>query len=136
MSDRFKPQAGTGVDITLLRLIFILGAALCAGVLACVTLARPLCAVSADAIFSRASGGVSVSYSLSAASSADTSLININTAGIDELTELPGVGKATAEAIIRHRNEIGFFRSVDELLDVPGIGEKKLDAIRELVRVD
>ncbi len=136
MSDRFLQRNDEGVDITLTRLIIILGAALCATVLVCVTLARPLSRDGACAIFYRADDGVTISYAPSREESPDTSLVNINTAGIDELTTLPGIGRATAEAIVKYREEIGFFKSIDELLDVSGIGEKKLEAIRELVRVD
>ncbi|HEX5365996.1 MAG TPA: helix-hairpin-helix domain-containing protein [Acidimicrobiales bacterium] len=57
-------------------------------------------------------------------------LVNLNTAGAAELEELPGVGPATAEAIIAHRQEVGPFAAVDDLLDVRGIGEAKLEQIR------
>ena len=61
--------------------------------------------------------------------------IDINTATITELDRLPGIGPATASAIVRHRDERGRFASVDGLLDVPGIGAAKLEAIRGLVKV-
>jgi competence protein ComEA len=44
--------------------------------------------------------------------------ININTAGVDELDELPQVGPATAESIVEHRRTNGMFRSVDELASI------------------
>lgn len=59
--------------------------------------------------------------------------ISLNTASAQELTELPGVGEATAAAIVAHRESIGAFTSVDQLLDVKGIGPAKFDAIKELV---
>lgn len=61
--------------------------------------------------------------------------IDLNTATVSELDVLPGIGPATAAAIVRHRSERGRFASVDGLLDVPGIGTAKLEAIRGLVRV-
>ena len=61
--------------------------------------------------------------------------IDLNTADAEALDSLPGVGPATAAAIIEHRTKAGPFTSVDQLLDVPGIGEAKLEAIRDLVRV-
>ncbi len=61
--------------------------------------------------------------------------IDLNTASAAELEELPGVGPATATAIVEHRDEHGPFASVDQLTDVSGIGPAKLDAIRDLVRV-
>jgi competence protein ComEA len=57
----------------------------------------------------------------------------VNTAGPAELERLPGVGPATARAIIDHRKRHGPFRSVEDLLEVRGIGPAKLDAIRDLV---
>ena len=62
-------------------------------------------------------------------------LVDLNTATADELDALPGVGPATAAAIIDHRQRHGPFRSVDELADVRGIGDAKLAQLRELVRV-
>lgn len=61
--------------------------------------------------------------------------VNLNTADESELDALPGVGPATAAAIVDHRDRIGGFTSVDELLDVRGIGEAKLEQIRPLVTV-
>ena len=62
-------------------------------------------------------------------------LVDLNAADEAELDTLPGVGPATAAAIVTFRDENGPFGSVDELLDVPGIGEAKLERIRPLVTV-
>jgi competence protein ComEA len=64
-----------------------------------------------------------------------SSPVDLNTADAAALEELPGIGPATAAAILEHRTKVGAFRSVDQLLDVPGIGEAKLEALRDLVRV-
>jgi competence protein ComEA len=61
--------------------------------------------------------------------------VDLNTATAEELDALPGVGPATAAAIIDHRRRNGPFRSVDELADVRGIGDAKLAQLRDLVRV-
>ena len=62
-------------------------------------------------------------------------LVNLNTASIAELDELPGVGPVTAQAIVDWRTGNGGFRSVDQLLDVDGIGEKTLADLAPLVTV-
>ena len=66
---------------------------------------------------------------------APTGPIDLNTADAEALDSLPGIGPATAAAIIQHRAEVGLFTSVDQLLDVPGIGEAKLEVLRDLVTV-
>ncbi len=67
--------------------------------------------------------------------SATAGPVNLNTADAAALEELPGVGPATAAAILEHRGKVGAFTSVEQLLDVPGIGEVKLEALRDLVTV-
>jgi competence protein ComEA len=59
--------------------------------------------------------------------------IDVNVATSDELESLPGVGPATATAIVTERERNGPFVDVDDLDRVPGIGPAKLDALRELV---
>jgi competence protein ComEA len=61
--------------------------------------------------------------------------LDLNTATADQLDALPGIGPATAAAIVGYRERDGPFRAVDDLLEVRGIGPAKLDAVRELVRV-
>jgi competence protein ComEA len=61
--------------------------------------------------------------------------VDLNTATLEQLDSLPGVGPATAQAILDHRAEHGRFAAVDELLEVRGIGDAKLAAIRSRVKV-
>ena len=49
--------------------------------------------------------------------------VNINTAGVEELKALPGIGPSKAAAIVAYRDQHGKFKSVDELKQVKGIGE-------------
>ena len=52
--------------------------------------------------------------------------VNVNTAGINELTLLPGIGESRANDIIEYRNEYGNFTKPEDLLNVHGIGETTL----------
>jgi competence protein ComEA len=61
--------------------------------------------------------------------------LDLNQATSAQLDALPGVGPATATAILDYRTEHGLFVAVDDLLEVRGIGPAKLDAFRDLVRV-
>jgi competence protein ComEA len=61
--------------------------------------------------------------------------VDINTAGISELSTLPGIGPATAARIIEDRQKHGPYRRVDDLLRVKGIGPKKLGRLRPHVRI-
>jgi len=60
-------------------------------------------------------------------------IVDVNRASALELEALPGVGPATAAAIISERDSGGPFVSVDDLQRVPGIGPAKLDLLRDLV---
>ena len=62
-------------------------------------------------------------------------VININTAGPEDLQRLPGIGEKRARAIADYREEHGPFRSVDELDNVDGIGEGILSGLRDYVTV-
>lgn len=61
--------------------------------------------------------------------------LNVNTASEEELRALPGVGPATAAAIVAKRDADGPFRSVDSLIEVRGIGVVKLEGLRDLVTI-
>jgi competence protein ComEA len=59
--------------------------------------------------------------------------VHLNSATLDQLDALPGVGPVTAQKIVTYRTEHGGFRSVDELDAVPGIGPARLSDLRPLV---
>ena len=65
-----------------------------------------------------------------------TSKININTATIEELDNLPGVGEATANKILNYREENGMFKSIEEIKNVNGIGEKKYVDIKDKICIE
>lgn len=67
------------------------------------------------------------------AAPASGGLININSAGIEELDELPGIGPATAQAIVDDRAKNGPFASTEDLMRVSGIGEKKFEKLSALI---
>lgn len=56
----------------------------------------------------------------------DVSPLDINSAPVEELAELPGIGEVLAERIVEYRAEHGPFKAVEELTEVSGIGERKL----------
>ena len=63
------------------------------------------------------------------------SRVNINTASVDQLTALPGVGPKLAARIVEHRQKSGAFKTTQELLNVRGIGEKNYAHIEQWLTV-
>lgn len=66
---------------------------------------------------------------------APAGLVNINTASIDELKELPGIGDVLAGRIVDYRDENGPYISLDELTNVQGITPSSVEGLRPLVTV-
>ncbi|MEW5960409.1 MAG: helix-hairpin-helix domain-containing protein [Chloroflexota bacterium] len=66
----------------------------------------------------------------------DSSRINLNTATLEELDSLPGIGPAIGQRIIDYRESIGGFKSVDQITQVSGIGEATLAKIRDKITVE
>ena len=64
------------------------------------------------------------------------SVLNINRAGVEELSSLPGIGKAKAKAIVTYRTDNGPFASIEDLLSVKGIGTRMLEKIMDLITVE
>jgi len=62
-------------------------------------------------------------------------MVEINSAGIEELMSLPGIGEKTAEKIIIKRNELGRFNSIEDIMLVPGIGSKTFEKISSHIRI-
>ncbi|HYY74813.1 MAG TPA: helix-hairpin-helix domain-containing protein, partial [Gaiellaceae bacterium] len=77
----------------------------------------------------RGSGGATVPGSPGATGG----VVHLNSATLEELDTLPGVGPVTAQKILDYRTANGAFSSVDELDAVPGIGPATLEELRPLV---
>jgi competence protein ComEA len=73
------------------------------------------------------------SYARQDQPAAPKTTINLNTATVDQLATLPGVGQKTAERIIEYRTKNGGFKKIEELMNVKGIGEKSFLKIKPLV---
>lgn len=63
----------------------------------------------------------------------DIKLISINTATIQELCSLPGIGEKMAQRIIDYRQNNGSFRELQDLKNINGIGDKKYEKIKEFI---
>lgn len=92
----------------------------------------PGMAPSADVAASGVEGAPAVAGGVTATS--PQAQIDLNTATVEQLDQLDGVGPVTAQKILAWRKQHGGFRSVDDLGNVPGIGPKRLAALRPRVR--
>lgn len=65
----------------------------------------------------------------------EAGLVNINTAGVELLCTLPGIGEARAKAIVAHRETNGNFQTIEDIMQVSGIKESAFGKIRDLITV-
>ena len=72
---------------------------------------------------------------IAAGKPAPTAKVNINTATVEQLTTLPGVGPKLAARIVEYRQKSGSFRSTQDLMNVKGIGEKNFAKIESWLSV-
>lgn len=66
---------------------------------------------------------------------AEAGLVNINTAGVELLCTLPGIGEAKAKAIVAYREQNGSFRLAEDIMQVPGIKESAYSRMKALITV-
>ncbi len=57
--------------------------------------------------------------------------INLNSATVEQLQTLPGIGPATAKSIVERRTKAGKFSRIEEIINVKGVGEKKFQKIKD-----
>jgi len=69
------------------------------------------------------------------APAAEKATLNLNSATLDQLATLPGIGPKVAERILEYRTKNGDFKKIEELMNVKGIGEKSFLKIKPLVSV-
>ena len=62
-------------------------------------------------------------------------LININTASMEKLMKLDGIGEGTAKKIIKYREENGYFNEIEDLKKVSGIGENKFNGLKDDITI-
>ena len=64
-----------------------------------------------------------------------TGKINLNTASVEELDTLPGIGPAYAQQIIDYREANGGFSAIEEIMEIKGIGEKTFEKIKDMITI-
>jgi competence protein ComEA len=80
-------------------------------------------------------GAAAAGTGVAAAGGAAAGPISLNTATVEQLDQLEGVGPATAQKILEWRKQHGGFRSVEDLKQITGIGPKKFAALKVKVRM-
>ena len=126
-----KPEAVT-ILVTAVFVVFTLGFLAGRGTSRVVTV-EPQRTVTADAAqpgkdkaLSTPSTGVAINE--------DGGRIDISTASLAELSDLPGIGEKLAERIIEYREKNGDFAAPEDIMNVPGIGEGKFAAIKDYIK--
>jgi competence protein ComEA len=79
----------------------------------------------------RGAAGGAIAVGVGAGGAATTGPVHLNTATLEQLDTLPGVGPVTAQKILDYRQQHGSFSSVDDLDAIPGIGPARLAQLRE-----
>jgi competence protein ComEA len=112
------------VPITCLRSAIVL----------CTLLVAPSLSAQAKPASTRAPAAAAASPIASAAP-AVSGVLNLNTASVEELTRLPGVGPSRAQAIIELRKRLNGFKTLEDLMKVRGIGRKTFRKLEPMLRL-
>jgi competence protein ComEA len=94
-----------------------------------------LAAVTVLAVLMGASSELMAQDPGSATPARPAALVNLNTATVEQLTALPGIGARTAQLIVEHRQKNGPFKKAEDLMNVKGVGEKSFLRLKALVSV-
>lgn len=101
--------------------------------LALVNLAAPLADGEQVVVPAAGAAAPAVGAIATPAGAAQTGPVHLNTATVEQLDALPGVGPVTAQKIVEYRQQHGAFTSVAELDAIPGIGPRRIDELKGLV---
>jgi competence protein ComEA len=101
--------------------------------LASVNLAAPVADGEQVVVPGRGAGGAAAAASPPTAGSSPSAPLDLNSATLEELENLPGIGPVTAQKILDYRQQHGAFHSIDELQGVPGIGPAHMAQLKGLV---
>ncbi len=77
-----------------------------------------------------------VSFVSTFADAEHSAKVNVNTATVEELMSLKGIGKKKAKSIVKYREEIGSFATIDDIKDVKGIGGKIFSKIKDHIAIE
>jgi competence protein ComEA len=125
----YRLRSGSRIDDA----IAAAGGATAKAQLDAVNLAAPLADGEQIVVPGRGAGGVAAAATPPAAGSSPSAPLDLNTATLEQLDSLPGIGPVTAQKILDYRQEHGAFHSVAELEGVPGIGAGRLAQLKGLV---
>ena len=93
-----------------------------------------IAAIAAIALSAAAAGAQGRATAPKATATA-TAPVNLNTATMDQLATIPGIGVKTAERIIAYRQKNGGFKKIEDLMNVQGVGEKSFLKMKPLITV-
>ena len=93
-----------------------------------------IAAIAAIALTAAAAGAQGPATAPKATATAATP-VNLNTATMDQLATIPGIGVKTAERIIEYRQKNGGFKKIEDLMNVSGVGEKSFLKMKPLITV-